>query len=249
MCGRFVAATDADGLARFFVVDERRDEGLEPSWNVAPTQRVPTVVEHEGVRALTAFRWGLVPHWADDPRIGNKMINARAETAARKPAFRDAVRRRRCLIPADGFYEWQQRADGSKVPHFVHRRDGDPMAFAGLWAVWREPEAPEDAEPLRTCTIVTTEAGPDLAALHERQPVVLEPGAWGAWLDRGVREAEQVQDLLGPSAPGTLTAYPVSREVNTPRTNHPRLLERVEADPETGGEPGGDARGEGDQQS
>jgi putative SOS response-associated peptidase YedK len=226
MCGRFVAATDPDGLARFFMVDERVDGDIPPSYNVAPTQPVRAVVEHEDQRWLAAFRWGLVPHWADDPNIGNRMINARGESAPDKPAFRDAVRRRRCLIPADGFYEWQ-RTDGTKIPHFVCRADGEPMAFAGLWAVWRDPNSPEDAEPLRTCTILTTDAGPDVAELHTRQPVVLERDGWEAWLDRDLRDAEAVRGLLAASPAGTLQAHPVSERVNNPKNDDPSLIEPV----------------------
>lgn len=225
MCGRFVAASDPDGLVRFFVVDERVDDDVAPSHNVAPTQSVRAVVEHDGSRWLTAFRWGLVPHWAEDPRIGNKMINARAESAPDKPAFRDALARRRCIVPADGFYEWQRGDDGTKTPHFVFRADGTPMAFAGLWAVWRDPAGGEDAEPLRTCTILTTDAGPDVRELHGRQPVVLEPDAFDAWLDRDCRDREAVRELLAGSPPGTLRAYPVSARVNDPRNDDPSLTE------------------------
>lgn len=225
MCGRFVAAADPDGLARFFVVDERvGDDDVAPSYNVAPTEAVRAVVEHHDKRWLTAFRWGLVPYWADDPRIGNKMINARAESAPDKPAFRDAVQRRRCLIAADGFYEWQ-RHNGGKVPHFVARADGNPMAFAGLWAVWRDPNAPDDVEPLRSCTILTADAGPDIRELHPRQPVVLEPDAWDAWLDRDLRDPDAVRDLLAGSPAGTLRAYPVSPRVNDPKVKDASLIE------------------------
>lgn len=228
MCGRFVAASDPDGLVRFFMVDDRQDGDVPPSWNVAPTETVRAVVEHARRRVLVAFRWGLVPHWADDPRIGNKMINARAESLPDKAAYRDAVQRRRCLIPADGFYEWRRHA-GGKTPYFVHRADGDPMAFAGLWAVWGDPQAPEDAEPLRTCVIVTTDAGPDVRELHSRQPVVLPADAWDAWLDRDLRDAEHVRELLQPPPAGTLEAYPVSDRVNSPRYDDPSLLEPVDA--------------------
>lgn len=226
MCGRFAAASDPDGLVRLFMVDERVDDDVAPSYNVAPSQAVRAVVEHDDKRWLTAFRWGLVLHWADDPKIGNKLINARAESAPDKPAFRDAVRRRRCVIPADGFYEWQRRDDGAKVPHFVHRADDEPMAFAGLWAVWHHPEGGEGAR-LHTCAIVTTEAGPDVRELHSRQPVVLGSDAWDAWLDRDLRDPEAVRALLAGSPAGTLRAYPVSTRVNTPANDDPSLLEPV----------------------
>jgi putative SOS response-associated peptidase YedK len=226
MCGRFVAASDTDGLVRLFMVDERVDGDVAPSYNVAPTQTVRAIVEHDDKRWLTAFRWGLVPHWADDVRIGNKLINARAESAPGKPAFRDALQRRRCLIPADGFYEWQPR-DGAKVPHFVRRSDGDPMALAGLWAVWRDPRGGEDAHVLRTCTILTTEAGPDVARLHSRQPAIVKADAWNAWLDRDVGDPEAVRGLLTTSPEGSLQAQPVSTRVNNPANDDPSLIEPI----------------------
>lgn len=227
MCGRFVAATDPDGVARFMVVDERQAPDLGPNYNVAPTQQVYAVAEHEGARHLVTFRWGLVPSWAKDTKIASKLINARSETAAEKPAFRTSMRKRRCLVPIDGFYEWQ-RVDGSKVPHFIHRADGAPFALAGLWSVWRDPDD-EDAEPLRTCTILTTEANTMMRRLHDRMPVILEPSAWDVWLDRDVEDAEAVRHLMVPADPALLDAYPVSTEVNSTRNNHDGLILPVPA--------------------
>jgi putative SOS response-associated peptidase YedK len=227
MCGRFVAATDPEGISRFMVVDERKAPELAPNYNVAPTQQVHAVAEHGGKRHLVAFRWGLVPSWAKDAKIGNKLINARSETVASKPAFRTSVRKRRCLIPADGFYEWQ-RTDGGKVPHFIHRADGAPFALAGLWSMWRDPADP-DAEPLRTCTVLTTEANTMMRKLHDRMPVILEPDDWDRWLDRDVDDAEAVSDLFAPADSALFDAYPVSTEVNSPRNNHSGLLEPVNA--------------------
>lgn len=228
MCGRFVAATDAEGFARLLVVDERQTDDLGPRYNVAPSQPVYAAAEHDGRRHLVALRWGLVPSWAKDPKIGNRLVNARSETAADKPSFRSSFRKRRCLIPADGFYEWQRREDGSKVPYLIHRADGAPMAFAGLWSVWRDPEAP-DAEPLRTCTILTTEANAFMAGMHDRMPVILEADAWDPWLDRDLADVERLRALLGPADDRLLTGHPVSTEVNSPRHDHPGLLEPVDA--------------------
>lgn len=227
MCGRFVAATDPDGVAKFMVVDERQAPDLGANYNVAPTQQVYAVAEHDAARHLVAFRWGLVPSWAKDAKIGNKLINARSETVADKPAFRTSVRKRRCLIPVDGFYEWQ-RADGRKVPHFIHRADGAPFALGGLWSVWRDPQD-EDAPPLRTCTILTTEANTMMRRLHDRMPVILEPSAWELWLDTDVRDAEAVAHLMAPADPALLDAYPVSTEVNSTRNNHEGLIHPVPA--------------------
>lgn len=224
MCGRYTSATDADDLVRFFAVAERQADELPPSWNVAPTTEVYAVAEHDARRTLVTFRWGLVPYWADDPRIGSKLINARAETVASKPAFRDSFARRRCLIPADGFYEWQRQADNSRIPYFVQRADGAPMAFAGLWATWRDKSAPE-TERLRTCTIVTTNANDLLRPLHERMPVVLEADAWDLWLDRDVSDTDALAGLLVPADDDVVTAHRVSTDVNNVRNDHPGLVE------------------------
>lgn len=226
MCGRFVAVTDPDGLARFMVVDERKAPDLEPNYNVAPTQQVHAVAEHDDRRHLVAFRWGLVPSWAKDPRIGNRLINARSESVATKNAFRSPLRKRRCLIPVDGFYEWQRNEGGGKVPHLIYRADGAPLAFAGLWSVWQDPEEP-DAEPLRTCTILTTGANDMMRRLHDRMPVILEPDAWDRWLDRDTQDPAEIADLLVPADSRLLGAYPVSAEVNNPRNNHEGLLEPI----------------------
>ena len=224
MCGRFVSASDPDGLVRFFVIDERKTDDLPPSFNVAPTDPVYAVAAHDQRRYLVSFRWGLVPHWAESPAVAAKMINARAETAAEKPAYRDALRRRRCLIPADGFYEWRRQPDGTKVPHFIHRPDEEPIAFAGLWETWRNREDPQ-APPLKTCTILTRPAVPALQTLHDRQPVTLPEQAWEAWLatDSG---PDEVQHLLRATPP-ELTFRPVSDAVNSVRNNGPQLLDAV----------------------
>jgi putative SOS response-associated peptidase YedK len=222
MCGRFVAASDPDDLVRFFVVDERRDLDTPPSFNVAPTDPVRAVVEYDERRYLVTFRWGLVPHWAENTRGASRMINARSETAADKPAFRDALRRRRCLIPADGFYEWARREDGSSDPHFVHPTDRPVFAFAGLWDTWR-PAEPAGL-PLRTCTILTLPADEGLAALHPRMPAVLPAASWDAWLDRDTQDPEAVRGLLRGADPGAWADHRVSTDVNTPRNNHPGLV-------------------------
>lgn len=226
MCGRFVAANDPEGLSRLLMVDERKAPDLEASYNVAPTDLVYAVAEHRERRHLVALRWGLVPGWAKDARIGSKLINARSESAAAKPAFRTAFRKRRCLIPADGFYEWQRLPDGRRLPHYVHRPDGTPLAFAGLWSVWRDPADPE-APPLRTCTVLTTRANRLVSRLHDRMPAVLEADAWGRWLDRDVQDSAEVEALLAPIDSASLTLHPVGTEVNSPRHNHAGLVAPV----------------------
>src|SRR5688500_9258472 len=181
MCGRFVSALDPDGLVKFFVIDDRKDDDLPPSYNVAPTDPVRAVAAHQDHRYLVTFRWGLVPRWAESPKVAATMINARAETAAGKPAFRDALRRRRCLIPADGFYEWTKAPDGTKLPHFITPAEGGLLAFAGLWETWRDNADPE-APPLRSCTILTRAAQGSVTELHDRMPLALPRDAWDFWL-------------------------------------------------------------------
>ncbi len=221
MCGRFVAASDPDGLVRFFMVDERKADKLPPSWNVAPTDPVYAIAAHEDRRVLVTFRWGLVPFWAPDRKAASRHINARAETVAEKPTFAESFRRRRCLIPADGFYEWQRHPDGSRTPYFIHRTDGTPMAFAGLWASWRDPE--QDGARLLTCTIVTTQAIGGIAELHPRTPVALPGDRWSDWLDPKVDPALLRHLLISPT-PDEITWRQVSTDVNNVRNNHPALL-------------------------
>ena len=226
MCGRFVAATDPGGLVRFFTIDERKTDDLPPSYNVAPTDAVYAVAASDSRRYLVSFRWGLVPHWAESPKKAATMINARVETAASKPAFRDALRRRRCIIPADGFYEWTTDASGRKVPHFIRPEAGGILAFAGLWETWRDA-AEATAPPLRTCTILTRAAEGPVTALHDRMPLALPPDAWSTWLDRST-DAAEVTALLHAEAPA-LTHSVVSPRVNSVGNNDAQLLEPVSA--------------------
>ena len=230
MCGRFVAMTDPDGFARWLVVDERAAPDLPPSYNVAPTDDIYAVVERGGRRLLVTVRWGLVPHWADDSRGGARLINARAETAPDRPAFRDAFARKRCLIPADGFYEWRAGPRGARLPYFVHAVDGRPLALAGLWSSWRDP-ADGDAPVLRTATILTTPANQRIAELHDRMPAVLPPDAWDEWLSPEHPDPRALRGLLVPAPEDALTFHAVSPEVNSPRHNHPGLVEPVAQEP------------------
>jgi putative SOS response-associated peptidase YedK len=236
MCGRFVAATPPDQVAAYF--GAAAEALLEPSWNVAPTNDVYAVLEDGGTRHLDAFRWGLIPSWAKDPKIGSRMINARAETLAEKNAYKAAFRKRRCLVPADGFYEWKVvPGQKRKQPYFIHRSDGESVAFAGLWEVWRGPE--RDQEPLRTATIITTEANETMAPVHDRMPVILPASAWGTWLDRDNDDLETLGRLLVPAPPTLLTLRPVSTEVNNVRNKGPELIEPVELDGAEASQPEG----------
>ncbi|HEY3095996.1 MAG TPA: SOS response-associated peptidase [Acidimicrobiia bacterium] len=230
MCGRFVQVSSPDLLVERFGVDEVATPRHEPSYNVAPRATVyavrDRVVEDTRRRYLSELRWGLVPSWAKDPRSGDRMINARAESLADKPAYQRAFQKHRCLVPADGFYEWQPRGR-RKQPMFIHRRDGEPMAFAGLWAAWRDANDP-DGEWLRTCAIVTTNANGTLAPLHNRMPVVLEARDWQRWLDPAVEDDDALGSMLVPAADDLLVAYPVGTAVNSADNDGPELVERVE---------------------
>ena len=220
MCGRFTSSSPPDVVAAYFDA-AIRETLAEPSWNVAPTDGVHAVLEAEDERWLDVLRWGLVPWWSKDTRGAARMINARAETLSSKPAYREAFEKRRCIVPADGFYEWRVLDDGkSKQPYYIHRTDGDPMAFAGLGAIWRTP----DDGRLRTCSIVTTKANDTVASFHDRMPVILPPSAWDAWLDPGNWNTTTLARLLVPAPAELLTAYPVSDLVNSVRNNGPELI-------------------------
>lgn len=225
MCGRYVLKATLPEIARLLGMDV--DMALEPRYNIAPTQDVPVCsVDEQGERRLGLMRWGLVPHWAKDPKSAYRMINARAETVADKPSFRVAFRRRRCLIPADGYYEW--KATGSrKQPYFIHMTDGRPFCFAGLWEIWQPPEA----EPLHSCAIITTKANRTSARVHPRMPVIVPETDYEPWLDPDISEPEAISPLLRPYPPETMTLYPVSSTVNNPRADDERCITPI-SDPE-----------------
>jgi putative SOS response-associated peptidase YedK len=216
MCGRYTLSTPAGRLAEEFQLDSTVE--IPPSYNVAPTQQVAAVLEDEGGRRLEMLRWGLVPSWADDPDIGARMINARSETAPEKPSFRRAFRGRRCLIAADGFYEWK-REDGGKQPYYFRMQDGRPFAFAGLWESWDK-----GGGELRTCTILTTRPNSVLNGIHDRMPVILPHDAYNAWLDPDA-DKEELGELMIPYPGDDLETYPVSRFVNSPSNNDERCIE------------------------
>ena len=227
MCGRFAFYSPAEAVVRLFGTEPGED--LPPRYNIAPTQDAPVIRAELDGRVLSGLRWGLVPFWAKDPKIGNRMINARGETVAAKPAFRQAFRKRRCLVLADGFYEWQKTSAG-KQPWYIDQADGEPFALAGLWESWRGgPDADgEGVEAVETCTIVTTGANAMMRSLHDRMPVVLDAAGVDAWLDHATGP-EALQALLAPAPDGVLRAVPVSRRVNSPANDGPDLIRPVEA--------------------
>ena len=216
MCGRYTLKTPIDVLAEYFETQEY-PSSLTPSYNIGPTQEVAAVVEEK--RKLEMFRWGLIPSWAKDPAIGNKMINARAETVSEKPSFRSAFKKRRCLIVADGFYEWQ-KTDGGKQPYHIRMKDSSPFAFAGLWETWDG-----DGEEIRSCSIITTDANDLMNEIHHRMPVILTPETYEAWLAPGFEEKEPFLDLLRPYPSDGMEVYPVSRRVNRPSNNEPSVVQ------------------------
>ena len=225
MCGRFSITGDLDFYAEYFGVDDVIAEPLEKSWNVAPTDPVYVIAERDGERQLGSMRWGLVPHWAKDTRSIH--INARSETVATTAAFRDSFARKRCLIPADGFYEWEP-AEKGRTPHWVYRADGHPMVFAGIWASRLDPDT---GHWHRTCSILTTGAEGAITSIHDRMPVALVPDVWDRWLDRDLQDPEAALGLLQPIDPDTIMEHIVSRNVNSVKNNTPDLHDHVE--PET----------------
>lgn len=215
MCGRFAFYSPSEATAALF--GARSSIEIEPRYNIAPTQLIPAIRDDEhGDRELVLLRWGLVPSWARDPSIGNRMINARSETVAEKPSYRAAYRRRRCLLLADGFYEWQKRGD-TKTPYFITLASGEPFAFAGLWENWNDKES---GESLQTTTIITADANEFLSALHQRMPVVLGPGSADRWLSG---DNELLGEAIGD--PPRFRAWPVDRKVNNARNEGEELIE------------------------
>lgn len=226
MCGRFVSTSPPDDLAAYFGAEPASEAVLEPNYNVAPTQDVLAVIEDDDARHLDAFYWGLVPSWAKDVKIGSRMINARAETLAERSAFKKPFAARRCLVPADGFYEWKKLEAGTKPkkqPMYIHRADGRPLAFAGLWSVWRGPD--HDQEPLRSLTIITTTPNGLMAPIHDRMPAILTEDRWATWLDRDNHDLDALGRLLAPVDDELLAVTPVGNLVNNVRNNGPELVE------------------------
>ncbi len=220
MCGRFVQATPGEVIAEVFGLSALPH--LTPRYNLAPSQPAAVVRTEGGARKLTFCRWGLIPSWAKDPGIGNRLINARAETLAEKPAFRRALLFRRCVVPATGFYEWKREGAG-KTPYFFRLQSSLPMALAGLWELWQPPQGPA----VETFTIITTEANDFMKSIHDRMPAILAREALDAWLDPSFHDAGFLQTLLQPAPAGWLQAFPVARQVNNPAYDVPDCIVAV----------------------
>lgn len=218
MCGRFTLTVDPQVIQQEFGVQTVAAD-LKPRYNIAPTQPVAVVV-NDGGRRLEMFRWGFIPFWARDPAIGNRMINARAETVAEKASFKNSLKNRRCLVVADGFFEWRKEAQG-KTPFYIRLASGRPFAFAGLWDTW----SPKEGDPVRSCTIITTAPNEFMASIHNRMPVILTPAAVDRWLDPDESSPEALQPLLQPYPAELMMGYPVSRVVNSPANDSPVCIE------------------------
>ena len=239
MCGRFVSTAGPDRIAAYFdsvLPTEAVAESLGENYNVAPTQDVYAVVGNgDGPARVDAFHWGLIPSWAKDRKIASRMINARAETLAEKPAFKRLLATKRCIVPMDGFYEWQPGdPDGPlntkgkplKQPMFIHRADGEPLAVAGLWTAWKDPDDPE-GRFLHSVTVITTAAHATMRPVHDRMPAVLTAERWAAWLDPSNADLASLTEVLDGGPPELLTMQAVSTEVNNVRNNRPDLIEAV----------------------
>lgn len=221
MCGRYTLTVDASVLASLFETAPLIE--LEPRYNIAPSQPVPIVrSDGDGNRQWATVRWGLIPSWAKDAKIGNRLINARAETAAHKPSFRSAYKHRRCLLPADGFYEWV-KGPGGKQPSHIRFTDGRPFSFAGLWESWTPPEG----EVVESCTILTTRPNSLISELHDRMPVILPPERFSDWLAKGPLGPDAAEAMLIPHSAEGMEAVPVSTLVNSPKNEDPKCTEPV----------------------
>jgi putative SOS response-associated peptidase YedK len=226
MCGRFVGFRKLEELQQYFPIDRANCEAVV-NYNVAPTQQILAIARLGGANVLDLYHWGLVPFWARDIAIGTKMINARVETVATKPSFREAFKKRRCLIPADGFYEWRGRK-GEKQPMFITLPDKSPFAFAGLWETWQDKQNPDLL--YRSCTIITRQAAGALKELHHRMPVILNSGAYAQWLDPDNTKADSLSEILHDQSLTDLVFYPVANQVNAARNNDPSNIKPIQTE-------------------
>lgn len=223
MCGRFVGYRNLDELKKIFPIDQCATE-VTASYNVAPSQEILAIYKYQGQNWLDKLHWGLVPFWATDTTVGNRLINARAETLAEKPSFKNAFKKRRCLIIADGFYEWKG-PKGQKQPMFITLSDRTPFAFAGLWETWAKKD---QQSPYRSCTIITTEACAAMRDIHHRMPVILKPAAYEFWLNPDNQDIAELKMTLQKDLITDLVSYPVSKQVNSTRNNNASCIEPVD---------------------
>jgi putative SOS response-associated peptidase YedK len=224
MCGRFVVSSPSDIIKKSFAINFT-DEDITPNYNICPTQHIPVVLNQNGKNILTKMHWGLVPSWAKDKSVAAKMINARSETVSEKPSFRNAFKRRRCLIPANGYYEWNGEK-GNKQPYYITPTTGELFAFAGLWDRWTDKESP-DSSPLYSCTIVTTAASLSIQHIHTRMPEILAHNYYDAWLNPELEKISELNRILQNGAVQEMTFYSVSKAVNSVKNNGPDLIQQI----------------------
>jgi len=233
MCGRYAITSAPEAIRKLFGYLEQPN--FPPRYNVAPTQPIPIVRLEQGARKFALVRWGLIPGWVEDPKKFSLVINARSDSVLGKPAFRNAMRYRRCLVPADGFFEWQVVGPGPKRPFYIRRKDGAPFAFAGLWEVWSGP----NGEEMETAAIITTDANKEMAQVHHRAPVIVPPEAFDFWLDTDKVDGKTAAAAIGPAPDGSMEVYEISTAVNRVANDSPALIEpyRAEAEPAPAAEP------------
>lgn len=231
MCGRFILHHSTEQVAERFAAQQVLFP-LEARYNIAPGQAIPVIANSTlaGARWMEAMKWGLVPFWAKDPEIGNRLINARAETIAEKPAYKQALKRRRCILPGDGFYEWQAQTVGPRLPYHIRRRDGELFGFAGLWEEWEAP----DGSPLRTCAIITVAPNEIMAPIHNRMPAILRRDDEAAWLDPELKDTAALLAMLQSYPDEEMEAFPVSRRVNAPQNDDEFCIEPAHEESEQG---------------
>ncbi len=222
MCGRFTQTAKPKQVENEFHVKISQDNLLHSRYNIAPAQIIPAVLEQEGNRIISNLKWGLIPHWSKDDSYAPKLINARAETLAEKPSFRDAFKHHRCIIPASGFYEWDKKSSGAKQPFYFYLKDKEVFGFAGLWEEWLDKQT---GELIETCTIITTEANKVLEPVHDRMPVILKAENYEQWLDAKETKTDKLQKLLAPYPSAEMTYHAVSRSVNIPDVDSAELIE------------------------
>lgn len=222
MCGRLANHSTPEQIKTEFAVESKDSKLFAPRYNVAPSQMIACVLEEASERILSLLKWGLVPAWAKEAAIGNRMINARAETLTEKPSFREAFQKRRCIVPASGFYEWKKSSGGAKQPFYFYLNKKEVFGFAGLWEEWLDKES---GELLESCTIITTEANDVLKPIHDRMPVILKAGDYDQWLDPQTNDTGKLEKLLVPYPAKEMSSHPVSRSVNAPATDSSKLIE------------------------
>lgn len=225
MCGRFVQYSPVETVQQIFNIGTVSFEVI-PNYNVAPTQKILTIIKHDNENKLEKLNWGLVPFWAKDVTIGSRMINARAETVSQKPSFRNAFRKRRCLIPVDGFYEWKGEK-GHKQPYYVSIPSGEPFAFAGLWETWTDKESGEESV-YKSCTIITTAASESIRGIHHRMPVILDPTFHEKWLNAEIQDPKESEIILQDGLIHDMKYYPVSTLVNSVKNNDPNCIKPID---------------------